>query len=137
MHQYHNFIQPVMHQIHKEWVPNVERNSGYTRRWHDDAAPPVVRLCASQILPDDLCRDLLAQRHNINPLALRRNIYSHLQHLFTYPCAVDGQPQSIYQTLAHPELFPDAIAALDIEDAITNSNSDLTTIVKEVGLAVR
>ena len=135
MHQYHNFIQPVMHQIDKQWVPNVERAGGYTRRRHDDAAPPVVHLCATQTLSDDQCHELLALRLDINPLALRRKIYADLQLLFTYPCAFDGQPQSIYQTLAHPELFPEAIAALDAEVSI--DKSDLPIAGKESSLVVR
>ena len=136
MHQYHNFIQPVMHQINKEWVSNPDRSGGYTRRKHDVAVPPVVRLCNSRILPHQVCQDLLVQRDVINPLALIRNIHSQLLHLFNYPCVLDGQPQSIYQILSHPELFPEAIAALDAEQASVTLSSDLDSIKKEVGLAL-
>ena len=116
MHQYHNFIQPVMRQIAKQWVPNTAGSGGYTRRKHDAALPPVVRLCATEILPKEKRATLLAQRHRINPLALRRKVYADLQHLFAYPGAVAGYTESVYETLAHPELFPAAMAALEIQD---------------------
>ena len=135
MHQYHNFIQPVMHQIGKEWVPSPQQAGGYTRRKHDAAAPPVVRLCSTQTLADDQCQQLLALRYAINPLALRRNIYADLHLLFSDPCALDGQPQNIYKTLAHPELFPEALAALAQEPSI--DASVLSIVDKEESLVVR
>ena len=128
MHTYHNFIQPVMRQTAKEWVPNADDSGGYTRRRHDDAAPPVVRLCAAQTLPEAQRAALLEQRRNIDPLALRRKIYADLQHLFAYPAAVPGQPESVYETLAHPELFPAALAALDAGESVDNSESELPTL---------
>jgi hypothetical protein len=128
MHAYHNFIQPVMRQTAKEWVPNADGSGGYTRRRHDDAAPPVVRLCAAQTLPEAQRAALLEQRRNIDPLALRRKIYADLQHLFAYPAAVPGQPESVYETLAHPELFPAALAALDAGESVDNSENELPTL---------
>ena len=128
MHTYHNFIQPVMRQTAKEWVPNADDSGGYTRRRHDDAAPPVVRLCAAKTLPEAQRAALLEQRRNIDPLALRRKIYADLQHLFAYPAAVPGQPESVYETLAHPELFPAALAALDAGESVDNSENELPTL---------
>ncbi len=127
MHLYHNFIQPVLHQIAKEWVPDAERAGGYTRRRHD-AAPPVVRLCATDTLPAARRHALLEQRQALNPLALRRQIYADLDHLFSYPGAVPGQPESVFETLAHPELFPAALAALDAGETVDNSNDELPTV---------
>ena len=46
---------------------------------------------------------------------LRRHIYADLQHLFTYAGAVEGQTESAYETLAYPELFPAAMAALAVQ----------------------
>jgi hypothetical protein len=128
MHLYHNFIQPVMHQIEKVWVPNAEHAGGYTRRKHDDATPPVVRLCATTTLPETERVALLMQRREINPLALRRKIHAELQHLFTYPVAVKGQPESAFETLAHPELFPAAMAALQAGETVDNSQDELPTV---------
>jgi len=117
MHQYHNFIQPVMRQIDKHWVPTAD-GGGYIRRQHDDALPPVVRLCATETLPAEKRTALLTQRHKLNPLALRRQIYADLQHLFTYSGAVEGQTESAYETLAYPELFPAAMAALEGQEEL-------------------
>lgn len=113
MHLYHNFIQPVMHQIDKVWVPNTDGSGGYIRRKHDAAAPPVVRLCATETLTEARRSALLQQRQALNPLALCRKIHADLDHLFAYPGAVQGHPESAYETLAHPELFPAALAALE------------------------
>jgi len=118
MHQYHNFIQPVMHQIAKQWVPSADGAGGYTRRTHDHAQPPVVRLCATETLSAEKRSALLAQRHNINPLALRRKIHADLQHLFSYAGAAEGQTESAYETLAYPELFPAARAALETQNEL-------------------
>jgi hypothetical protein len=132
MHTYHNFIQPVMHQIEKKWVSNENGSGGYTRRKYDTPVPPVVRLCKSGILSLGHCVDLLAQRDAINPLALLRKIHADLQHLYQYDCAKPGETQDIYQTLAYPELFPQALTALG-----ETENPDPFTITKEVDLAVR
>ncbi len=128
MHVYHNFIQPVMHQIDKKWVPNPEGSGGYTRRQHDEARPPVVRLCATEILPEERRRALLEQRRAINPLALRRQIHADLAHLFAYPGAVKGKPESVFETLAQPELFPAAMAALEAGETVDNSKDELPTV---------
>lgn len=128
MHRYHNYLQPVMHQVAKEWVPNSAGSGGYTRRKHDQALPPVVRLCSTTTLSDEKRAALLAQRAALNPLALRRKIYADLQHLFAYPGALKGQPESVFQTLAHPELFPAAMAALAGGETVDNSNNELPTV---------
>jgi hypothetical protein len=112
MNLYHNYIQPVMHQVDKQWVSHSDTAGGYTRRFHDDPVPPVVRLCRSGALSDPRCAELLALRDAINPLALRRDIYADLDHLFSYSCAPQGVQQNIYQTLACPKLFPEAVAEL-------------------------
>jgi len=137
MHIYHNFIQPVMHQIDKQWVSYADTHGGYTRRFHDDPVPPVVRLCRSGILPDHKCSELLALRDAINPLALRRIIYADLDHLFAYSCAPQGKLQSIFQTLACPKLFPEAIAALGDDLPDCNLDSVSLSSLKEVCSFVR
>ena len=137
MHTYHNFIQPVMHQVDKQRISHSPSTSGYTRRFHDVPVPPVVRLCRSGVLSDDQCADLLAQRDAINPLALRRQIYADLQHLFAYPCAAQGASQDVFQTLAYPELFPEALAALGIEPADMDISAEPVALIKEDGCVVR
>ncbi len=128
MHVYYNYLQPVMHQIDKEWVPNPNGTGGYTRRQHDLAAPPLVRLCQTATLPATTCAALLEQRAALNPLALRREIYAALRHLFTYPGAVPGLPENVYETLAQPELFPAAIAALQAGETVDNPEAALPTV---------
>lgn len=132
MHTYHNFIQPVMHQIEKKWVPTNNGSGGYTRRKHDTPVPPVVRLCKSRTLPLGRCVDLLAQRNNINPLTLQRKIHADLQHLYQYDCAKPGETQNAYQTLTYPELFPEALSALEESDPNAS-----TAITEEVGLSTQ
>lgn len=127
MGRYYNFMQPVLHQIAKQWVPSATGQSGHTRRKHDIARPPVVRLCETQTLTPEQNQALRAQRAEINPLALRREIYAGLQHLFAYPGAVPGHPENVYQTLAHPELFPEALAALEAVETGDNSK-ELPTV---------
>ncbi len=118
MHVYCNYLQPVMHQIAKVWVPNPNGAGGYTRRQHDLATPPLVRLCQTATLPATTCAALLEQRAALNPLAWRREIYAALQHLFTYSGAVPGLPENVYETLAQPELFPAAMAALQAGETV-------------------
>ena len=137
MHTYHNFIQPVMHQVDKQWVSHPDTAGGYTRRFHDDPVPPVVRLCNSGTLSEEKRADLLTQRDAINPLALRREIYADLQHLFSYPCAAPGEAQNAFQTLAFPELFPEALAALEDDSPNGEQTPVSLSSAKEVCLVVR
>jgi transposase InsO family protein len=137
MDSYYNLWQPVFHQVEKRFVPAHDMHSAHTRRIHDRPIPPLERLIASGFLTPEALNTLRAQQHAIDLFALHGQILAKFQHLFAYLGADPNITENVFETLAHPELFPDAIAALDIEDAITNSNSDLTTIVKEVGLAVR
>jgi hypothetical protein len=137
MHTYHNFIQPVMHQVDKQWIPHSDSTGGYTRRFHDDPVPPVVRLCNAGVLSEEKRLELLAQRDAINPLALRRKFYADLQHLFAYPCAAPGESQDIFQTLAYPELFPEALAALEDDVFDAEQTTESISAVKEDCLVVQ
>lgn len=137
MHTYHNFIQPVLHQVDKQWVAHTDTAGGYTRRFHDVPVPPVVRLGNSGSLSEEKRADLLAQRDAINPLALRREIYADLQHLFAYPCAAPGESQDVFQTLAYPELFPEAMAVLGDDSSDADQSPESLSIVKEDCLAVQ
>lgn len=110
---YYNFLQPVMHLIAKEWIPATDQQRGHLRRRHDQARPPLLRLCETDALTDTQKADLRAQRLTINPLVLRDRIYAMRDRLLSYPCATRGHTQSVYETLSQPELFPEAMAALD------------------------
>jgi hypothetical protein len=125
---FHNFIQPVMKQISKEWVPPTAQRNGYVKRKHDMARAPLVRLC--EILgPDNpACQTLFAEYEQINPLQLTRDIAKHLDHLFTYPNAAPHQVESIFETLADPERWPEAVAALGAGDTVDKPNDGLPTV---------
>lgn len=124
--RFHNFIQPVMKQVAKEWRPATDERSGYVKRTHDTARPPVDRLCEIWGKQSPQAQDLLQQRARINPLQLRRTIYAELDHLFAYPNAGPDQVENVFETLAHPGRFPDAEAALRAVDAGDKPNDRLT-----------
>jgi len=127
MDDFYNLIQPVMKQIAKTWVPTQEGQSGYLKRTHDQPATPLERLCTLTDggLP---CQTLRAYRETLNPLQLRRDIYAGLQHLFAYANAAPGQVQDAFQTLAAPDLFPAAQAALGAVDTVDKPDYGLPTV---------
>ena len=122
MDRYYNFIQPVMHQIEKQWVPAADGRAGYLRRKHDTPRPPVNRLCATDILTPTQKQALLTQQYDRNLLLLLQDIETGLAHLFAYPCAQPNESHSVFQTLAAPELFPQACAALGLPAVQTAGN---------------
>jgi hypothetical protein len=125
MDDYYNYLQPVMKQIAKEWVSATETRVGYLKRIHDQAQPPVLRL--QVYLDDKQYQPLLAYRTTLNPLQLRHAVYHKLDHLFAYPNAAPHTPQNIFQTLADPDLFPAAQAAL-AGDTVDKQNFPLPTV---------
>ena len=125
---FHNLIQPVIKQIDKAWVPATADRPGYLRRFHDTPRPPLDRLCAILRADCDPCRDLLRQRDDTNPLQLCRSIYRDLDHLFAYPLAVPGHIESVFQTLADPDRFPQAVAALKAVDTVDKPHDGLPTV---------
>jgi hypothetical protein len=135
MDTYYNYIQPVMKQIAKEWLPATEQRPARLKRSHDVAQPPVLRLCT--YLPPEQQQPFLERRTTINPLQLRRQLYHDLDHLFAYPNAAPHEIQDVFQTLANPDLFPAARAALDAIDSRDPSPSlSLSSLSeKEVALA--
>lgn len=114
MDRYYNYLQPVLHLATKEYQPATAERAATVRRTYDEPCPPLKRLCPDSASPD-LCAPLLMKRQaELNPLTLRRRIYEALDHLWTYPAADPLQPEDVYQTLAFPERFPAACAALDL-----------------------
>jgi len=126
--RFHNFIQPVMKQIDKEWRPPTENRQGYVKRTHDTPRPPVDRLCEIWGTESPKAQALLTQRAQINPLPLRRAIYQDLDHLFAYPNAIPGQVENVFETLADPDRFPDVTIALQAVDTGDKPNGDLTPV---------
>ena len=114
---YYNLWQPVMHQIAKERVAATADRPAYTRRHHDRPRPPLVRLCDTLVLPAAQQQALHARQQAIDLLAFREQMDVRLARLFTYPAADPGHVENVFESLAHPELFPAAFAALDVVPA--------------------
>ena len=126
----YNYIQPVMRQIDKQWVPPSDSRPGYLKRIHDTPCPPLSRLCDSLHLSASKIQSLWRHRNALNPLLLRRQIYRDLDHLFAYPNAQPNSVQDIYQTIDNLDLFPEVLAALgEFDNENTSSQS------KEVAVA--
>lgn len=128
MDQFYNFIQPVMKQIDKTWVSTHDGQSGYLKRTHDQARSPLERLCATPGFDLPRAQALRAQRDALNPLQLRRAIYAGLHHLFAYPNAQPDQVQDVFQTLADPDRFPEAVAALRAVETMDKPKNGLPTV---------
>jgi len=111
---YYNLWQPVMHQVAKERIAATPDRSAYTRRRHDRPRPPLERLCDTHLLSPSATQVLRARQQAIDLLTFREQLDQRLAYLFTYPHAKEDCPQNIFETLAHPELFPAAFAALDV-----------------------
>jgi len=109
---YHNYFIPVLKQIDKQWMPPTAERQGYMKRDHDPARTPLDRLCDLDPTAFSVpCQALRQQRAQINPRQLRTAIHAALDHLFAYPAAIPGQLENVYQTLADPDRFPEAVAA--------------------------
>jgi hypothetical protein len=112
MGQYYNFFQPVLHLVEKTWIPATATTPAHVRRIHDTAQPPLTRLCAAGILTHEEQTRWQAQRQAFNPRTLRTHIYQALEHLYRYPNAIPGNTENVFETLAYPERWPEARAAL-------------------------
>ena len=117
MGSYYNLWQPVFHQVEKRFVPSVPSHPAHTRRIHDRPIPPLVRLIATGSLAPDTVKSLRSQQQALDLMALHDQILAMLQHLFAYPEAAPDNPENVFETLTHHELFPAAFAALDVVPA--------------------
>jgi hypothetical protein len=128
LYVYHNYFIPVLKQIDKEWRPPTTERQGYVKRQHDTARTPLDRLCDVQ---GDAytahCEALRQAREAINPRQLRQDIIQAIDHLFTYPPATPGQVENAYETLADPDRFPEAVAALKAVESVDKPNNGLPT----------
>ena len=116
---FYNFVQPVMRQVDKLWIPASDSRPGYLKRIHDQPRSPWQRLLETKCLP--LTKHLsFSQRFAaLNPLRLRRDIHSDLNHLFAYPIAHPDVVEDIFQTITNLHLFPEVLAALDHQDSFS------------------
>jgi hypothetical protein len=114
---YHNYFIPVLKQIDKTRVAATAAHPAYLRRKHDTARTPLDRwgdLDAPAYVA--ACHSLLQLRETLNPRLLRSTLYATLDHLFGYPNATPDQVENIYETLADPDRFPEAVEALRAVD---------------------
>lgn len=112
--QCYNLWQPVFHQIDKLYIPADAERSARIKRIHDCPRPPLERLIATQMLSDTVAQQLRSQQHNLDLYASQDRIKAMFKHLFAYQCADPDVPENVFQTLANPDLFPAAFAALDV-----------------------
>jgi len=112
--RYYNLWQPVFHQIEKCFVPATDSAPAHTRRKHDRPIPPLERLIATKALLPHHVASLRAQQQAIDLWAFHEEILANLQHLYAYPINGSDQPENVFETLAHPELFPAAFVAIDV-----------------------
>ena len=72
-----NFFQPV------EKLVTKSRQGARVRRVYDRAQTPYQRLCTTGVLPPAKREELDTLYHQLNPLALRRDLEAALEHLWT------------------------------------------------------
>lgn len=127
LHIYLNYFIPVLKQIDKQYLPSTATRQGYIKRIHDPARTPLDRW--SDLDPNsEAAQALCHQRDKLNPRELRRTIYRDLDHLFAYPAATPGQVENIFETLADPDRFPEAVAALRAVDTVDKPKNGLPTV---------
>jgi hypothetical protein len=128
LHIYHNAFMPVLKQIDREWRPATAERQGYVKRKHDLARTPLDRLCnLDSATYGAQCQVLCQQREAINPRQLRRDIEKMFDHLSAYPGADPDQVENVYETLADPDRFPEAVEALRAVEPVDKPNSGLPT----------
>jgi hypothetical protein len=94
---YFNFFQPVMRQTHKSY------EKGRVIRRHEDVRTPFVRACAMEAFSATKRHELEQLYDRTDPVLLRAEISQLLDELDSLPCAVPGQSEDIFGTLAFPE----------------------------------
>jgi hypothetical protein len=125
---YHNYFTPVLRQVGKQWMPPTTERQGYLKRTHAPARTPLDQL-ADLALPAlaAACQALCAARQQINPRQLHRDIQQAFDRLFTYPGAKPGQIQNVFETLADPDRFPEALEALKAVGPVDKPQTGLPT----------
>lgn len=100
---YHNLFQPVM-RIKEKIVVSDDGQRRRIRRRYDQARTPFDRLCATDAISPQRRAELTLLRDQTNPRHLLAEIHDLLDHIFSLPCAVPGQPENVYLTLSTPPI---------------------------------
>jgi hypothetical protein len=100
---YYNLFQPVLRLEQKLWIPAPDNKSGHTLRRYDEARTPFDRLCDAKAIFPQAYNLLTPLRPQINPRALRKDIYVAIDQLHALPNAVPGVTECVFDTLVPPE----------------------------------
>jgi hypothetical protein len=129
LHLYHTYFIPVLKQIDKVWMPPTSERLGYMKRTHDTAQTPLERFGALDDPAYAAQYQVMCQARDVlNPRQLRRDIEKALDHLFAYPNARPDEVQNVYETLADPDHFPEAVEALRAVETVDKPKSGLPTV---------
>jgi hypothetical protein len=129
LHLYHTYFIPVLKQIDKVWMPPTSERLGYMKRTHDTAQTPLERFGALDDPAYAAQYQVMCQARDVlNPRQLRRDIEKALDHLFAYPNARPDEVQNVYETLADPDHFPEAVEALRAVGTVDKPKSGLPTV---------
>lgn len=98
---YHNFFQPVMKTIQKNYIDEV-----HYRRVFDRARPPLDRLAETNALTKDHLEMLMYMRDQVDILALRERLETNINNLWRVNPTKKSTPVNIFDTLRKEEDKP-------------------------------
>lgn len=98
---YHNFFQPVMKTVHKNYVDEI-----HYRREFDQAHPPLDRLAVTCVLNDDHVEKLFRLRDQVDIFALRERIERNIDLLWCSRKSQNATSVNIFDTLRKEEDHP-------------------------------
>jgi hypothetical protein len=95
---YHNFFQPVMKMIQKNYIDEV-----HYRRVFDTARPPLDRLAETNVVTKDNLEMLMYLRDQVDIVALRERLEKNITNLWRVKPKKDATPVNIFDTLRKEE----------------------------------
>ncbi len=108
---YHNFFQPVMKTIQKNYVDEI-----HYRRVFDQARPPLDRLAEAGVLADAHLERLINIRDQVDILALRERLDTNINKLWRVRMSENATPVNIFDTLRKEKDNP--LVTLSFEPSI-------------------
>ena len=109
---YHNLFQPVTLAPHASAGVRLSEKQWHDqklKRLYDKAAPPLDRLCQTDVLTPKKKQELLTLRQNTNPIKLRLDIESLLARLHTLPCVKEGVIEDVRLSLFNSNHDPQTL----------------------------
>ncbi len=91
---YHNFFQPVMKTIQKNYIDEV-----HYRRVFDTARPPLDRLAATNVITKDHLEMLMYMRDQVDIIALRERLERNITDLWRVKVTKKATPVNIFDTM--------------------------------------